>query len=106
MNGQEVSINTSGATRPDVVRVVNGHLEAIEVKCYDLSNSQNVNSLCNTLKSQVSERCTNIPQGTTQRIVLNTQGRNYSSDMLNGIKDQIRYTLNEVYPDIPIDIAA
>lgn len=104
IDGVEVPWGTPGSTRPDIVRSVDGHLEAIEVKNYDLSSSSGRSSLYNKLRQQISSRVANLPEGSTQRIVLNTQGRNYSTELVDDVISNIRYTLKDIYPKIPIDI--
>lgn len=70
MGGEEVPFGTPGSTRPDIFRMVDNHLEAIEVKNYNLESSKSLNTLYNELERQVSARVANCPSGTTQRIVV------------------------------------
>ena len=100
--GEEVPWGTPGGTRPDVVRTVGDHLEAIEVKDYDLVN--NSNELFRELTRQITDRVTNLPPGSTQRIVLNVQGRGYTQEFVNTIIETIQTRLIDVYPNIPVDI--
>ena len=104
LNGKEVSMNEYGATRPDLVRNVNGKLEAIEVKNYNLDLDVSREHLYEELQRQVTSRVNNLPKGSTQRIVLDVQGRNYSKSRINEVIDGIRNACKEVYPNIPIDI--
>lgn len=105
LGGKEVSRVTSGATRPDIVRNVNGHLEAIEVKNYNLESVASRNELYRTLYNQVGARIKNMPKGSTQRIVLNVEGRKYSKDVIPETVSNIKNKLSDIYPNIPIDIA-
>jgi hypothetical protein len=98
--GEEVSQFTSGATRPDIVRTVDGHLEAIEVKRYDITNNSNVSELYSVLENQITTRAENLPAGTTQRICLNIQGREVSEEILNDVIAGLRSR----FADIPIDV--
>lgn len=100
--GEEVPWGTPGGTRPDVVRTVGDHLEAIEVKDYDLVN--NSNELFRELTRQITDRVANLPHGSTQRIVLNVQGRGYTQEFVNTIIETIQTRLIDVYPNIPVDI--
>lgn len=100
--GEEVPWGTPGGTRPDVVRTIGDHLEAIEVKDYDLVN--NSNELLRELARQVTDRVVNLPSGSTQRIVLNVQGRGYTQEFVNTIIESIQTRLTNVYPNIPVDI--
>lgn len=104
IDGVEVPMNTPGATRPDVVRMVGDKLEAIEVKNYDLSSSNSRSTLYSELRRQVSSRVKNLPEGSTQRIVLDTRGRGFSDDLVKHVTTHIQEMLSEVYPNIPIDV--
>ena len=105
LNGEEVAFGTAGATRPDVVRQVGNHIEAIEVKFYNLENQGCLNTLKSELTRQVSDRITNLPAGSTQRIVLDVTGKGYTKSFVMSIVDKISEWLNPIYPNIPIDIA-
>lgn len=104
LNGEKVSLSQKGATRPDIVRTINGKLEAIEVKNYNLNSNASQSYLRKELKRQITDRVNNLPPGTGQRIVLDTKGRNYSKGTINDTIEKIRNALSDVYPDIPIDI--
>lgn len=104
LNGKEVNTSVSGATRPDLIRTVNGKLEAIEVKNYNLNSKESRKHLVKELKRQVTARVNNLPKGSTQRIVLDIQGRNYDKKILDGVVKGIKESCKDVYPDIPIDI--
>ena len=77
-------------------------MEAIEVKDYDLVN--NSNELFRELTRQITDRVANLPPGSTQRIVLNVQGRGYTQEFVNTIIETIQTRLIDVYPNIPVDI--
>ncbi len=102
--GEKVSSKTPGATRPDLTRMVNGKIEAIEVKNYDLSNSNNVRSLCNELYRQISERIANLPKGSAQRVVLDVTNRGFSKEVIENAIEEITEALIDIYPNIPIDV--
>ncbi len=104
LNGEEVAWGTPNATRPDIVRTIDRHLEAIEVKRYDLENPASCKVLHKELLRQVSDRQTSLPSGTTQRIVLNVEGRRYPKKLVEEAVANLRATLDAVYPNIPIDI--
>ena len=101
---KSVSSATPDATRPDLWRKFRGHWEAIEVKNYDLANSNSFNHLKHELHRQVSSRVTNLPEGATQRIVLDVRNRNFSSKFLKSKISDIQSFLDDIYLDIPIDI--
>lgn len=101
LNGKEVPFGTEGSTRPDIVRQVGNHIEAIEVKNYDLNN--NKAKLIKVLMKEISDRVNNLPSGSTQRIVLDVRGRGYDEKFLNAIAKQIQEALMKIYPNIPVD---
>ncbi len=102
LNGKEVAYGTMGGTRPDIVRNVGGKLEAIEVKNYDLE--KNLNGLCSELKKEVVARVTNLPKGSQQRVVLDVTGRGYDDKLIESVKRSIWSRLDDVYPNILIEI--
>lgn len=104
LNGKEVPSSTPGATRPDIVRVVKGKIEAIEVKNYNLNNQLAQKDLCEELSRQVTDRVNNLPQGSLQRVVLDAQGRNYSKETIKEIISKIKEACSSSYADIPVDI--
>lgn len=105
-HGEEVVSTTRNATRPDIVRDLGDHLEAIEVKNYNLDSPHGVSSLCNTLKRQIGDRVTNMPAGTSQRVVLDTRGRNTSAETIEKVILKIKEACNSVYMDLPVDVIA
>lgn len=101
LGGREVPQNTAGSTRPDIVRMVDGKLEAIEVKSYDLEASSA--ALLSILKSQVSQRQNNLPEGAVQLISLDVRGRNYSRQFMEDVRKYLTSGLEHIYPQIPIE---
>lgn len=105
LDGQEVPLNTPGATRPDVVvKNANGTVRAIEVKNYNLAQSSNRHTLYSELERQVTSRMTNLPAGSTQEIVLDVRGRGFSDELIDATIAAIRNRLANIYPDIPITV--
>ena len=104
LDGKEVPMSTVGATRPDLVREVNGKLEAVEVKNYNLDAYWSRQGLYDELKRQVTNRTNHLPEGTTQRIVLDVQGRNYTNDRIKEVITRIKNACKDVYPNIPVDV--
>lgn len=104
LNGDEVPFGTPDATRPDIVRPVDDHLEAIEVKYYDLESSRSRSTLYRELEREVEDRTINMPRGTTQRVVLDVTNRNFSPELIQEVSTTIETRLSTIYPDIPIDI--
>lgn len=100
LNGERVPYGTPGGVRPDVV-VGN---EAIEVKCYDLSHTANLYELQKTLSTEISNRVLHLPKGMTQRIVLNVEGRGYTTEHVEAVVKWIQSFMQPIYPDIPIDV--
>lgn len=103
-NGEIVPHGTAGGTRPDVIRVIDNHLEAVEVKYYDLSNPSNKNVMFKELYREVTDRITHLPEGTTQRIILDVTDRGFDADMVYKVVDQVLELLDDVYPNIPIEV--
>lgn len=103
-DGKIVPHGTTGSTRPDVVRKIGDHLEAVEVKYYDLSNSSNQRVMYKELYREVIDRIKHLPDGSTQRIVLDVTDRGFSADLVNSVKNNILELLDDVYPNIPIDV--
>lgn len=105
LNGEQVDFGTAGATRPDVVRNMIDHLEAVEVKYYDLSNKSCRTTLYKELRREIADRVLNLPAGSTQRIVLDVTGRGFKAeDVYNVAKYIAEVVLKDIYPNIPIDI--
>ena len=104
LDGELVPKNTFGASRPDIIRNVNGHLEAIEVKNYDLQNTSSYYNLKQVLHREIEQRITNLPPDTTQRIALDVKGRGYSQIFLEEVQEDLSSYMFDIYPDIPIDI--
>jgi len=104
IDGKEVPKGTPGSVRPDIV-VRNGDLfEAIEVKYYNLRSPKSLNSLRDTLSEQIAKRAQNLPEGMTQRIVLNVEGRGYTTEYVEKVAQWLQKSLSSTYPDIPIDV--
>ena len=98
--GKEVPPSTPGSTRPDIVRMVGDHIEAIEVKRYDLSNPNGLSELYHVLKQQIANRAAELPSNATQRICLNIQGRGFSQELVT----EVVLKLRALFPTVPIDI--
>ncbi len=101
LNGEKVLQNTKGCTRPDVIiENADGSVKAIEVKNYNLETNKNL--LVKEVKRQVESRVKNLPNGSTQEIVLDIRGRKYSKDLINEVIESIKLNCNSFYPDIPV----
>ncbi len=104
LNGKQVPFGTQGATRPDVVQLIGDHIEAIEVKYYNLESNASLNTLYSELQREITARVAHLPAGSTQRIILDVTGRGFSEATCNAVKTNIWTLLENVYPNIPIDI--
>ena len=106
LNGEQVPFGTQGATRPDVVQVVGDHIEAIEVKYYNLESQLSLNTLYSELQREVSSRVANLPAGSTQKIILDVTGRGFSEATCSAVQAEIwsENVLGSIYPNIPIEI--
>lgn len=105
LGGVEVPRNTPGATRPDiVVKNPDGTVRAIEVKNWNLSNSKCLDSMLRELKRQTTSRLKNLPAGSTQEIVLDVRGRNFSPEIIENAVTKIKNHLADVDPNILITV--
>ncbi len=104
MNGKEVKYGTPGATRPDIVVPVGDHLEAIEVKYYSLDSPSSLSTLKKELSREIKDRIVHMPEGTTQRVVLDVTGKGYSKGLVNEVVDMLSTFLSDIYQNIPIDV--
>ena len=104
LNGQQVPFGTQGATRPDVVQFLGDHIEAIEVKYYNLESQASLGTLYSELEREVAARVANLPAGSTQRIILDVTGRGFTEATCNAVKTNIWSVLENIYPNIPIEI--
>lgn len=104
LNGEQVPFGTQGATRPDVVQVVGDHIEAIEVKYYNLESQASLSTLYSELEREVAARVANLPAGSTQKIILDVTGRGFSEATCNTVMSNIWDVLGDIYPNIPIEI--
>lgn len=104
LNGKQVPFGTEGATRPDVVRFLGDHIEAVEVKYYNLESPQSLSTLYKELTREVTARVANLPAGSTQRIILDVTGRGFSAATCEAVKTNIWTILADIYPNIPIEI--
>lgn len=105
LGGEVVSPSTPGHTRPDVViHNPNGTITAVEIKNYDLSSNTNVWGMISKLRAQISSRLINLPEGSTQQIIIDVTGRPYANDaaFLQSIQTWINNALADLYPDITI----
>ena len=45
-----------------------------------------------------------MPEGTTQRVVLDVRGRKYPKELVDNVIKYIQGTCNDVYPNLPVDL--
>ncbi len=104
LNGKEVPLSTAGATRPDIsVPLSNGGVEAIEVKNTELLCKSCKEGIIRELRREIADRLSNLPSGSTQKIVFDTYGRFYSKSTLEAYKLSIQSALSDIYPNIPVE---
>lgn len=104
LNGKEVTRNTKGATRPDIIVTgADGTLNAIEVKNYNLLSSKSRSALYREIKRQVESRAKNLPKGSKQKIVLDIRGRKIPKKLLEKIIKEIKARCYPYYRDIPVE---
>ncbi|WP_426575546.1 hemagglutinin repeat-containing protein (plasmid) [Xenorhabdus stockiae] len=96
-DGKEVPYGTKGSTRPDWC---NKTTCSIEVKNYDLSKNQN--GLINNVAKQAIERQKHLPEGMTQKIMVDIRGQKITPDqadkIISGIVQKSNGTIR--YDDI------
>ena len=80
------------------------HLEALEVKYYNLEDRGCLSMLYSELKREVVARIENLPAGSTQRIILDVTGRGYSMEVVEPVMEHIWSLLDGIYTQIPIDV--
>ncbi|WP_322354079.1 hypothetical protein [Paratractidigestivibacter sp.] len=103
MNGASVSYATSGSTRPDIVRWIDNHLEAIEVKNYRLDSKASLYELKGTLKQEITARTIHMPEGTTQRVVLDIGGHGFSNELVSSVIEELYILLKPIDPNVIIE---
>ena len=99
-----MDFGTPGATRPDVVVDMVDHIDAVEVKYYDLESAASRSTLYSELEREVSARVANLPAGSTQRIILDVTGRGFSASTVESVENTIWAKLANIYPNIPIEV--
>lgn len=104
LNGKQVPFGTEGATRPDVVRIIGDHIEAVEVKYYDLESPQNRYNLYKELIREVTDRVAHLPKGSTQRVILDVTGRGYSESLCNEVAKYALTILEKIDKSIVVEI--
>ena len=104
LNGKQVPAFTEGATRPDIIRHVGDHIEAVEVKFYNLEDPASLKTLYKELGREVTARVNNLPHGSTQRIILDVTGRGFSESTCTNVANEIVEQLANIYPNIPVEI--
>ncbi|CAM3865248.1 WXG100 family type VII secretion target [Bacillus paramycoides] len=94
-DGQEVSKNTKGSTRPDFH--IEGH--SVELKNYDISTKSKRTNLVNVIVKQLNDRDIHLPEGTRQTVVIDTRGQIVTNEILKEIKTGISNKANTL-PEI------
>ncbi|MBO1628273.1 WXG100 family type VII secretion target [Bacillus arachidis] len=94
-DGQEVSKNTKGSTRPDFH--IEGH--SVELKNYDISTKSKRTNLVNVIVKQLNDRDIHLPPGTRQIVIIDTRGQTVTDEILMEIRAGISYKANTL-PEI------
>ncbi len=94
-DGDEVSKNTKGSTRPDFH--IEGH--SVELKNYDISTKSKRTNLVNVIVKQLNYRDLHLPQGTRQTVIIDTRGQIVTNEILMEIKAGISKKANTL-PEI------
>jgi len=85
LNGKEVPYGTPGSSRPDYYKVGS----SLEVKNYNVTTDSGRTSLIKVVSDQVKQRITNLPNDTTQTIIIDVRGQQVSSNVLKQLRDSI-----------------
>jgi hypothetical protein len=46
----------------------------------------------------------NLPEGSTQKIVLDVRNRGYSEEFISGVVQKVKECVSDIYTDIPVDV--
>ncbi|UZQ52262.1 hypothetical protein [Clostridium kluyveri] len=85
IDGGEVPYGTKGSSRPDFY--TDG--SSIEVKNYKITTPEGRSRLINNISNQVNKRITDLPDGTSQTIIIDARGQDVSNEILRNIRDSI-----------------
>ncbi|MGH0423121.1 T7SS effector LXG polymorphic toxin [Bacillus pretiosus] len=86
-DGEELEKKTKGSSIPDLYS--EGVKHAIEVKNYDVSTSAKRTRLAYVIGKQVEARLKNLPEGTTQSIVVDIRGQEIGAREILELKKKI-----------------
>ncbi|PFD46280.1 type VII secretion protein [Bacillus cereus] len=86
-DGEELEKKTKGSSIPDLYS--EGAKHAIEVKNYDVSTSAKRTRLAYVIGKQVEARLKNLPEGTTQSIVVDIRGQEIGAKEILELKKKI-----------------
>lgn len=98
-DGEELEKKTKGSSIPDLYS--EGVKHAIEVKNYDVSTSAKRTRLAYVIGKQVEARLKNLPEGTTQSMVVDIRGQEIGAREILELKKKILdITNNQVTVEI------
>ena len=85
-DGAEVKYGTKASVRPE------GYKKgaSIEVKNHTVSDKKGINSLVNNISKQINKRSLNLPEVTSQNIVINVRGQKVTGKAMKDIVDKIK----------------
>lgn len=84
-DGEEVPYGTKGSTRPELYKPSS----SVEVKNYDVTTPQGRSNLVRNVVNQAVRRDANVPQGTTQSVVIDVRGQSVSPETLDAVASRI-----------------
>ena len=64
---------------------------SLEVKCWNLTFADNVYALAGNIVEQINARITNLPKGTSRRVVIDLRGQVF--DNLNTVKVSLEVSI-------------
>ncbi len=84
-DGQEVARSTKGSSRPEMY--MDG--SSIEVKNYNVETAKGRSDLVRSIAKQADLRAANLPQGTTQRVIVDVRGQRLPVEELSAVAERI-----------------
>ena len=69
-----------------------------------MDNASSLSNLVKVLRKQIGDRIINLPEGSTQRIVLDVTDKGYNKKLVKEVVKYLSDSLDDIYPNIPIDV--
>ena len=102
-NGHIVKRHVYGCAIPDIVRVIDNRIEAIEVKSINLIDEYGYKKYFHRIKYQIAKNVDMMPAGSLQRVVIDLRDIDYDNDFLQAIRNEIKTLCWDIYKNLPVD---